>query len=44
MNEVMQTILQRRSCKQYSDRPVPEELLDQVLLAGTWAKQGELWL
>ena len=40
MNEVMQTILQRRSCKQYSDRPVPEELLDQVLLAGTWAANG----
>ena len=40
MNEVIQTILNRRSCKQYLDRPVPEELLDQVLLAGTYAANG----
>ena len=40
MNEVIQTILNRRSCKQYLDRPVPEALLDQVLLAGTYAANG----
>ena len=40
MNEVIQTILNRRSCKQYLDRPVPEELLDQVLLAGAYAANG----
>lgn len=40
MNEVIQTILNRRSWQAYLDRPVPEELLDQVLLAGTYAANG----
>ena len=40
MNEVVQAMVTRRSCRQYWDRPVPEELLDQVLLAGTYAANG----
>lgn len=40
MNEVLQAILDRRSCKRYLDEPVPQELLDQVLLAGTYAANG----
>lgn len=40
MNEVIQAIVERRSCKKYQDRVVPEELLDQVLLAGTYAANG----
>ena len=40
MNEIVQAMVTRRSCRQYWDRPVPEELLDQVLLAGTYAANG----
>ena len=37
MNEAMENILTRRSCRKYLDKPVPKELLDQVLLAGAYA-------
>ena len=41
MNEVLKNIRQRRSCRQYQpDRQVPEELLQQILEAGTWAPSG----
>lgn len=40
MNEVLKAILDRRSCKRYLDKPVPQELLEQVLLAGTYAANG----
>lgn len=40
MNETMQTILQRCSVRKFSDRPIPEEVLDQILLAGTYAASG----
>ena len=39
MNEVMQTILQRRSCKQYSDRPVRRSCWTRCFggdLGGQW--------
>ena len=35
MNEIVQAMVTRRSCRQYWDRPVPEARLDQGLLAGT---------
>ncbi len=37
MNETMQNILTRRSIRQYKPDPVPRELIDQVVLAGTYA-------
>lgn len=40
MNEVMKAMLERRSCRSYAQTPVPQELLDQVLLAGTYAANG----
>ncbi len=36
----MNTLLERRSIRKYKDTPVPEELLDKVLLAGTYAPTG----
>ena len=40
MNEVIQAMVQRRSCRKYQKKEVPAELLDQVLLAGTYAASG----
>ena len=40
MNEVMQNILTRRSVRQYKPDPVPRELIDQVVRAGTYAPTG----
>lgn len=40
MNEVIQAMMERRSCRAYLDKPVPQELLDEVLLAGTYAANG----
>lgn len=37
MNETMQNILTRRSIRSYKPDPVPRELIDQVVLAGTYA-------
>lgn len=40
MNEVMKAILERRSCKKYKPDLVPQELIDQVVEAGTYAASG----
>ncbi len=40
MNETIATILQRRSIRAYTDQPVPQELLDEILLAGQHAPSG----
>ena len=37
MNEAMKNMLTRRACRKYQDKPVPQELLEQVLLAGSYA-------
>lgn len=37
MNKAMENMLTRRSCRKYLDKPVPKELLEQVLLAGAYA-------
>ena len=37
MNETMQTILSRRSCRNYKPEQIREEDLEQILLAGTYA-------
>lgn len=40
MNEVIQTIISRRSCKNYTSQPVPQEALEQILQAGIHAPTG----
>lgn len=40
MNEVIKTMLERRSVKQYSDKMPEKEILDEILLAGSWAANG----
>ena len=40
MNEVLQCLRERRSTKSYTDRQVPEALLDAVLEAGLYAPTG----
>lgn len=40
MNETIQTLLERRSCKKYLSTPVPSELIDEVVKAGTYAPTG----
>ena len=37
MNEAMKVLLERRSCRSYQADPVPEEILNQILEAGTYA-------
>ena len=34
------SVLQRRSCRCYKPDPVPSEILDQILEAGTYAATG----
>lgn len=36
-NEVIETILTRRSIRAYKDQAVPKELIDQVVECGVWA-------
>lgn len=46
MNTVIQNILERRSVRKFEQKPIPEEILKQVLLAGVWAPSGrnqQLW-
>ena len=40
MSSAMEVILGRRSVRKYQDRPIPQEILDQVLEAGTYAATG----
>lgn len=40
MNPVMENILTRRSIRSFEERQIPEESLDQILLAGTYAPSG----
>lgn len=40
MNEVIQNMMDRRSVRSYSSRPVPRELVEQVIQAGLWAPSG----
>ena len=41
MNSVIQQMVSRRSVRRYKPDPVPRELLDQVILAGTYAASGK---
>ena len=40
MKETMKDLLERRSCRNYKPDPIPKELLDQILEAGTYAATG----
>ena len=35
--DIMQAIKERRSCRQFLQEPVPEELVEKILEAATWA-------
>lgn len=40
MSEVLENLKNRRSCRSYKDVPVPEELISQIVEAGTYAPTG----
>lgn len=40
MNDIIQAMKDRRSCRAYKPDPVPQELLEQILEAGTYAATG----
>ncbi len=40
MNEVLKSLTERRSCRKYRPDPVPGEILDRILEAGTFAPTG----
>lgn len=40
MNEAMQNLLTRRSCRKYKPDMVPQNVLDEILNAGTYAATG----
>lgn len=41
MNEVIEAMKARRSVRKYKDTPVSQELIDQVIEAGTYAASGK---
>ena len=46
MNEIMKTIVSRRSVRKFSDREIPEEMLSQIITAGLYAPSAmntQLW-
>lgn len=40
MNETIQTLETRRSIRAFNDKPVPKELIEQIVEAGLWAPSG----
>ena len=40
MNETLKTLVERRSCRSYKPDPIPAEILDRILEAGTYAASG----
>jgi nitroreductase len=40
MNETLKTLAERRSCRNFKPDPIPAEVLDQILEAGTYAATG----
>ena len=41
MNQVLEQIKSRRSVRAYQPRPVPQEVLDQIIEAGLYAASGQ---
>ncbi len=42
-NEVLKAIYDRRSVKKYTDKPVPSDILEEILKAGSYAANGKAW-
>ena len=40
MNETIQVLCNRRSCKKYNDNKVPQHLLNEILKCGSYAANG----
>ena len=40
MSETLQVIRERRSCKSYKPDMIPEEVIQTIAEAGTWAPSG----
>ena len=40
MNQVLEAIISRRSCKSYKSDPVPRDIVEQVIQAGLYAPSG----
>ncbi|MBQ0114616.1 MAG: nitroreductase [Bacteroidales bacterium] len=40
MNSVIENMITRRSVRNFSDRPVPQELIEEIVKAGTYAPTG----
>ena len=40
MNESLKALIERRSCRSYKPDPIPADILDQILEAGTYAATG----
>ena len=40
MNETLKNLLERRSCRSYKPELIPEDVLNQILEAGTYAATG----
>ena len=40
MNQVLDAIISRRSCKSYKSDPVPRDIVEQVIQAGLYAPSG----
>ena len=40
MNEVLKVLTERRSCRNYTPDPIPADILNQILEAGTFAATG----
>ncbi len=40
MNEALKVLTERRSCRSYKSDPIPQEILDRILEAGTYAATG----
>ena len=40
MNDALKMLVERRSCRSYRPDPIPEEILNQILEAGTYAATG----
>ena len=40
MNKTIQDIIERRSVKKYMAKSVPDELIEQIVKAGTYAPSG----
>ena len=41
MNETLRTLRERRSVRSFLPDPIPEDILDAILEAGTWAATGK---